>query len=401
MRINLIGQVYGCMGIPNHTRDLFRAIRDANPSTNIYPLSPVFDEYDIQNIQGNIVNGNWQAGPKLTGVTFIFWTPDIYPQLLSHIDRENSIVIGYPIFEWTRFTSAFRDSLNQMDYCAFSSTWAKDTAVSNGILDSKSLVVNAGVNPSYMSSTLYLGDIIPDIYDRASSYLFIAKYEKRKAVAECLRTFAEAFPNGEQKLDVLLTDPHDPEHFDADRVITSLVGPKNRQTFNLIERPSKISEMRSLYRSHRYILVPSRAGGTELPMIEAMAQGCIPIVTDYGGMSSYIPEINWNNDEYPWAIPVKELRPMHDDRWYKPTINWGVWAEPDWDAFKDLLIKSANQPDEMLRRYAIAAAFTAINQCNYNLIAHRFVKGLDYAWRCRENHEELPDSEKFNRASRS
>ena len=390
MRINLIGQVYGCMGIPNHTRDLFKAIVDHNPSVNIYPLSPNFDPYDLEGIQGNIVNGNWQAGPKLEGVTFIFWTPDIYPQLLSHIARENSIVVGYPIFEWTRFTPAFRDSLNQMDYCAFSSTWAKDTAISNGILDSKTLVINAGVNRAFLPNSF--DHSIPAPHQRPNSYLYIAKFEKRKAVQECLKSFVEAFPSGDQKLDVLLTDPHDP-NFNADKAITAIVGDKARKTFNLIERQGKISEMVALYRSHRFILVPSRAGGTELPMIEAMAQGCIPLVTNYGGMTSYFPV------DYRWAIPVKELRPMYDDRWYKPTLNWGVWAEPDWNEFKHLLQQTALQTEEELITDQHSIVGFIMANCSYSEIGHRLVKGLDYAWRCKKEGAQLPNTETIRTAS--
>src|SRR6185369_4965002 len=235
MKINRIGQIYGCMGIPNHTRDLFREICRQNKDTTIYPLSPNYDSYDLDGLRGNLADASWQSKEeKLTGVTFIFWTPDIYPQLLRHIDRENSIIIGYPIFEWTTFTQAFRDGLNSVDYCAFSSTWAKDTAVSNGVVDSQTLVVPAGVNEAYLATGLDIAS--------PRKFLFVAKYEKRKSVDECLQSFYAKFPNGEAILDVLLTDPHDPK-FSAEDTIEAIIGPNWRKTFNLIGKPSKISDM--------------------------------------------------------------------------------------------------------------------------------------------------------------
>jgi glycosyltransferase involved in cell wall biosynthesis len=82
--------------------------------------------------------------------------------------------------------------------------------------------------------------------------------------------------------------------------------------------------MVTLYSSHRYLLVPSRAGGTELPVIEGAACGCVPIVTNYGGMAHYVP------DNYIYHIPVKTMLPMYDDRWYKPTIHQAA-SESDKD----------------------------------------------------------------------
>lgn len=369
MRINLVGQIYGCMGIPNHTRDLFRALQNngMGDSITVYPLSPNFVDYDMSGF-GRIADANWQQqAEKLRGITFIFWTPDIYPQILRNIVREDSIVIGYPIFEWTSFTKAFRDSLDQMDYIAVSSTWAKNTLISNGILDSKIVIIPAGVNSEYFHSEAQWDNRIGN-----SEFLYIAKNEKRKSVKECLENFHKAFPNGEKTLDVLLTDPHAPS-FDAQATINSLVGPEIGRTFNLIRRPDKISEMVALYNSHAYILVPSRAGGTELPMIEAAATGCLPIVTNYGGMAHYLP------DDYKYLIPVKTMLPMYDDRWYKPSIDWGSWAEPDWDAFRTLLQEASTESHDDFIKQSASLKERINTLFNYPLIAKSsigFMRGI-------------------------
>jgi glycosyltransferase involved in cell wall biosynthesis len=369
MRINLVGQIYGCMGIPNHTRDLFREIcfLDRAKEVKVYPLNPNRDPYDISpELDERIVYGNWQDTERLTGITFIFWTPDIYPQILRNVVREDSIVIGYPIFEWTSFTKAFRDSLDTMDYIAVSSAWAKNTLISNGVLDSKIIVLPAGVNNVYRDSSNYPRDLS----HKGNQFLFIAKNEKRKCVKECLENFHKAFPNGEQVLDVLLTDPHTP-NFDAQKTINELVGPEIGKTFNLIGRLGKISEMVTLYKTHRYILVPSRAGGTELPMIEAACCGTLPIATNYGGMANYLPK------DYLYHIPVKTMVPMYDDRWYKPSIDWGSWAEPDWNAFRELLKDAASISDREFNTRSTEMARVIRSTWNYAAIVSKLLGFFD------------------------
>jgi glycosyltransferase involved in cell wall biosynthesis len=327
MKINLIGQIYGCMGIPNHTRDLFREICRQEPDAKIYPLAKSEDPYDIDDLLRSRIQ---DEQPKtFDGITFIFWTPDIYEAIVRKCNRKNSLIVGYPIFEWTRFSDSFIHGIGQVDYIALSSKWAQETAISNGILDRKTLVIPAGVRSEFQPE---FGDELT----QSKNFLYIAKNEKRKSVNETIAHFQHAFPNGEKVLDIKLTDPHDPKFDPSSKIPINTIG----KTFTLIGHLDKISDMVLQYNQHRFILVPSRSGGTELPMLEAMACGCLPIVTDYSGMAHYLPE------NYPFKIKVDSMVPMYDDRWFKPNINWGTWAEPDWKQFERLLQFAASMDEE-------------------------------------------------------
>ena len=80
MKIHLFGQLYGCIGIPNHTRDLFRElIKQAQDDTILYPIvsGASADRYDIDDIIESHTSKNVVTG-KLSGFAFVFWSPDVY-----------------------------------------------------------------------------------------------------------------------------------------------------------------------------------------------------------------------------------------------------------------------------------------------------------------------------------
>lgn len=209
-----------------------------------------------------------------------------------------------------------------MDYLAVPINWHADVLKNNGIPADKIIILRAGLNPTYLESSRETA--------RKQKFLFVGKYEKRKCVEEMLECFADTIKPGEGTLTVLIADPHNPS-FEVKRL--PIIG----KCENIIPAipPTSIENMIGLYGSHEYILVPSRAGGIELPLLEGMSQGCVPIVTQASGMQHYVPK-DWD-----WFIPVKEEIPMYDNRWFPPSINWGTWAEPDWDVFKQLLLRAS------------------------------------------------------------
>jgi glycosyltransferase involved in cell wall biosynthesis len=284
------------------------------------------DPYDLDATISKCIK-SLPANNKLSGFGLVFWDPSVYPRFTTLFNRSNSILVGYLIFEWTKLTKEYINNALLMDYLAVPSPWHREVLMANGIPSERIIILKAGLNKTY-SADLKEGT-------RRKKFLFVGKYEKRKAVDECLSGFANAIKRGEGTLTLLLSDPHDP-HFEVNRL--PIIG----KTSNIIPGipPTTVKGMAELYEQHQYILVPSRAGGIELPLIEAMSRGCVPIVTKASGMEHYLPA-NWD-----WFIPVKSMVPMYDNRWFPPTTNWGVWAEPDWNMFEQLLIKASKTKPE-------------------------------------------------------
>jgi len=368
VQINLIGNFYGCLGIPNHTRDLFRAVCEANEDAFIYPLFPeAYQEYDLDVL---LRQRTRQLSPnqKLKGVNLIFWTPDIYKNVLYYLDPD-SVKICYLIFEWTKFTDEFKKGLEMMDYICVPSESAKQVLIENNINPDKIKIVRAGLHPTFATGLdVPIGEEERD----KTRFLMVCKNEKRKCVEEALRCFTEVLGDNDKcVLDALIKDPHDPS-FNVRETFKNITA----KNINFIDSPNDIGGMEELYISHDFILLPSRSGAVELPLIEAASCGCLPIVTKTSGMSYYLPE------DYEYWLQVKEYVKMFDDRWFKPEIDWGLWAEPDWEHFKTLL-QSAVQCDaaKLFEQREKVIGFLK-SECTYDKIANDLINWIKEETEC-------------------
>lgn len=320
MQLHLFGQPFGCMGIPNHTRDLFYHLARANASdTKIYLLYPEAsrDRYDIDKIKGMI--NNWPT-QKIDGVVFSFWGPDFNDKILSVCDRKNTIAIEYCVFEWTKLTDKYYEDAMKMDYLCVPSQWHLDVLVNNGIPSKKIYILKAGISDVFKNFDYKGNDLRP------RDMIFVGKYEKRKCVDELLQAYYHYVDvNTSNKksslhLDVLISDPHNPK-FDVKNLNINTPG---LHILNNVARPE---DMAALYSKYKYIIVPSRSGGIELPLIEAMAMGCIPIVTKTSGMKCYADEVfDFAQSIKPVWVNFNKMEPIYDNRWFPPSIDWGEWA---------------------------------------------------------------------------
>jgi glycosyltransferase involved in cell wall biosynthesis len=349
MRINYIGVPYCGSGISNHTWGFFNALNAL--------VECVYYSIDIR----DSLNYTSLRGSK--DIIFIFWNPDVSYRTIRENNPE-AFIIAYPIFEWTKFEinwKAFLDT--HPDKIAFPSTWARQIALENGISEDKTFIIPGGVDSKYLQDSYLM--------DKPIKFLFVGKDEKRKSIEKLLSewiNFNKVYST--VKLHVLLTDQFT-KGFNATKRIQFYtdVNDLNSIGIQVIDPPKDVRDMRRLYDLTQYILCPSKAGGIELPIIEGMSRGCIPIATDYSGMGCYIPDFAKQ-----WSIPVKEMSPMYDNRWFLPQYNWGVWAFPDWDVFQERLITAFLQPfDETL---SVRLRMHAQIECNFDTIAKLVVKYL-------------------------
>ncbi len=321
--IHLIGQPFGCLGIANHTRSLFKAIINAvgQENASVYPIfplesmqvDPLVDPsyYTLEEpIKSCLRRG--LPSEKISGIVFIFWTPDIYKRIAALVDRSNSTIVGYFIFEWTKISSEHIEAIqSSLNLICVTSDFQKNI-ISEYIEDGSAIrkgIIEAGVD-----------DAFKQLYDveRSKDFLYVGKYEARKCTKELFEMFASEPGLKNVKLTAACWDPSNPM-FDPRELPFIKNGANNNITF---VRPKSQEEMAELYSEHRFLVMPSRSGGVELPLLEAQSRGCIPIVTSYSAMQHYI-------DSNSYSINVHNLVPMYDEKWFPPYIDWGNWAEPD------------------------------------------------------------------------
>lgn len=395
MRINLIGQIYGCLGIPIHTRGLFDAIiqygisHDINNDYHVYPIARSNDPYGLKDPESSIqkyiedpstfVNSN--------GLTIVFWSPDIYPIVASRVNREKTLLCGYLIFEWTKLSPEYINNCMLMDYLLVPSNWAKDILINHGIPRNKVRVVPAGLHVPFNRSWVRANRT------NVRRFLMVGKWETRKHHDTIFRSLLPLLAEENMSLTCLVNDPFDPKfdfftnvrcsiahdvpihalsntEFTEAKNLAFISAPKSHTLYHLNQKIiSTETQLRDLYLSHDFLIQPSRAGAVELPLLEAQACGIIPIGMKVSGMADYYAT-------QAFLVPSTGKTRMFDDRWFKSSTDWGVWENIDVAALNRTIKSSMQIGDSDLDRLSKYITAETMNKSSYPKIVRDLLMGL-------------------------
>jgi glycosyltransferase involved in cell wall biosynthesis len=310
----------------------------------------------------------------------VFWSPDIYPQIINRIDTSKSITAGYLIFEWTNLTKEYVNNCKLMDYLLVPSSWAKDILMKHGIEESKIIIVRAGLAPEFSSRGFVQRD---HRFNRR--FLMVGKWEERKAHEQTLAHMIKILNDRPISLTCAIGDPFNPL-FDFKSEVEKVVKKNNLDMprYEVLKSPSNYSlvpstlyycpreilrdsvDMIQLYFDNDFLVIPSRAGAVELPLIEAQACGTIPIGMPVSGMADYYTSS---------CMVIKDngLIPMRDNRWFKGPTDFGVWYDIDWNDFDkrvdDLAVPISEEAWWRMRELMV----NSINcLCDYKTIVEEF-----------------------------
>jgi glycosyltransferase involved in cell wall biosynthesis len=390
VRINLIGQIYGCLGIPNHTRDLFDAIIEKAGSTcdtRVYPLSRGDIPYGLSAALRDRIKPPSDFN-NVEGLSIIFWGPDVYPQIVSKINRSKSVICGYLVFEWTKLSDSFVNNCALMDYLLVPSTHARDVLIAHNIPADKIIIVRAGLSKPYRDlsddSTVDLGTL---------RLLMVGKWEERKGYVETLDTLLRYFDktrNSNVSVTLAIDDPFTP-NFSLDARLSELIF---RDSLDLrIRRITKVEDyadrfgqstfyihkrgvlrdeidMIALYSTHHFIVVPSKAGGVELPLIEAQACGCVPIGMKVSGMADYYTSAGIE-------IPSAGKQEIRDNKWFRYPTDYGTWDIMDQTKFMETILLIRKMETSSWKELSKRARVEINNICNYEVIVTNFFRRLE------------------------
>ncbi|MGI0058447.1 MAG: glycosyltransferase family 4 protein [Nitrosotalea sp.] len=248
----------------------------------------------------------------------IFWAPETINQIAGIFGRKDCRYISFALHEWTIFSKEFKQALDSFDFCAVPSSWSKETYIKNGVPEDKIFILPCGISDEFLKSEGHKRN--PDTTEH-TNFIFVGKIEERKAFDELILTFNKASKNTNSHLKLLTFSQT--KDTDIRNYVKQLV-PDNNNIFPFFARIDTEEKMRAIYEHSDYLLLPSRSGAVELPMLEAMTCGCLPICTNFSGMSYYLPE------DYKFKILVKELVPIYDPIYFPNKGEKGHWAEPDW-----------------------------------------------------------------------
>lgn len=275
----------------------------------------------------------------------------LYKRLLRLMERKKNygdfgiVVSGdkfYPhttaywnVWETTRLPLLQKQLCEAADYIWTPSSWGKQNLIGNGFDPQKVSIVPQGVDDAFFTP----GPICSGNF----RFLMVGKWEERKFQEGLVKAFADEFHPRESV--ELVLHAHNPyiRGFSMKNKLEAL-GISNRNNIVLNEKCNRIS-LRELYRSAHCFVMPTRAEGWGLPILESMACGVPAIVTRYSAPLDFV------TDENGYLLNVERMVEAHDDDF---GIRTGQWAEPDIRHLRFLMRSAFENRSEVLDKGRIA-----------------------------------------------
>jgi glycosyltransferase involved in cell wall biosynthesis len=263
---------------------------------------------------------------------------------LGPIERMSEVVgsrrIAFVVWETTIIPPDKVRILQTMDAIWTPSTWGRQLLISNGFDESKVHVVPEGVDVEEFRP------LTEQPRNHAFRFLFVGKWETRKGIAELIDVFCEEFrPDEPVELIVHGSNRYLPG-FDLDAKVRSLV--RGRTPSVIASHPCTEDELVRLYNRSDALVLPTRAEGWGLPVMEAMACALPVIVTDYSAPVDYLDQA------YAYLIPVERLVPVQDPSFFRAGSALGQWAQPDFQQLRRLMRHVFENPAEAREKGRLA-----------------------------------------------
>ncbi|MFK3739408.1 glycosyltransferase family 4 protein [Massilia sp. TN1-12] len=239
------------------------------------------------------------------------------------------------VWETTELPAAQREICATTRFLWTPSAWGRDNLIANGIDAARIAVVPEGVDTRFFRPAARK----PNRF----RFLMVGKWESRKFPEGLLRAFTEEFAPGEPvELYLQAHNGYLPGFSLKERV--ERTGVRNDGSILLGEACSAAA-LRALYRSADCFVLPTRAEGWGLPILESMACGVPAIVTRYSAPLDYLDEANG----YP--LDVARMVEAHDEDF---GIHGGMWAEPDIAHLRHLMRSAYQNKEERLEKGRMA-----------------------------------------------
>jgi len=317
--IHAIGYFEGHTGCHIHTRSFFDAMGRYMPVL----------ESDVQlpkrlSISEDYLNN--EIIPKNKSVYNIAIVPIHQMDMLA---SSPGIKIGYVVWESTSIPEDWMDSFSHADILWTPSQWFKNILTSHNI-DAHSIhVIPEGVNGNIFTPEGPQFQLLNDI--QAYKFLYVGKFEERKATPEMIVTFDYTFKDNPDVCLILATQTNKKE-FDFNSYIHDL-GLNHPEKIIRVGPFARNTELANVYRSCDAFVMPTRAEGWGLPIIEAMACGLPVIVTGYSALTEFAT----NENAYLIDYTMIDIEQPLGWQAYSKSKYYGQWAEPDFLHLKDLL----------------------------------------------------------------
>ena len=335
--INAIGYFDGFSGYHVHTRSFFNALKDFVPIMETEMQLDRRLNNSINYIKNEII-------PTKQKVINIAIRSIHRMDVLSNCP---GVKIGFVVWESNYIPEDWLSVLSNADFLWTPSQWGKDILINNGVHKDIIKIIPEGVNTTAFKMEGSRLKSIDDI--NAFKFLHVGKFETRKGTEELIKTFDETFKDNPSVRLILCSHTYKKE-FDFQLYIRSL----------FLKFPKKImrvgpfatnEDLAALYRSCHAFVMPTRAEGWGLPIIEAMSCGLPTIVTGYSGLTEFATKENAYLIDY----ELEDIKTPFGLQIESKSTYYGQWARPDLNHLKDLMKYVFTNPDKAKKLGQLAA----------------------------------------------
>jgi predicted O-linked N-acetylglucosamine transferase (SPINDLY family)/glycosyltransferase involved in cell wall biosynthesis len=306
--LNAFGPIYGYLGYQVHARNFFRALdrlepvclTSSNPNAQRFPVDAQLAQMLARTSQIDLSQ------------------PGICIDYANNFHRFHSDYrIGYTVFEYTRLGADWVNGLSQVDAIWTTSAWGKSVIAAHGLAEQRIEVVPEGFDPQVFHAGLRA-----QRRDRGRVFRFltVGKWEVRKGQVELLRAYAQAFRGDNDVELVLMCDNPFVPGFSVQNEIAKL-GLGKTATIKVMKPLATDADMAAVYAAADCFVLPTRAEGWGLPIMEAMACGTPVITTRYSAMTEYVNEAN------AYLLNVERMVPVYDPLFFPQAGVAGEWAQ--------------------------------------------------------------------------
>lgn len=304
MRIRLIGQ-RNTSGIGTHYACFADALRE------LQGIGHLVEEIDFQNTD-QLMFAAANSADEDINISFV--AMNLHGNFRGHN-------IQWVVFESTRIPENVLRVCQPCEQVWVPTDWGRSVLIAHGIPADRIRVIPEAVD----GNIFHTHGRRPYCKDRPFRFLSIGKYEQRKSLDETIDAFAQVYANTAAIELVIKSNyfvNHDQKFQQLKQKISGLTN------VQLIWGEMPRDELAELYRSCDAFVLPSKAEGWGLPMIEAAASGLPIITTNYSGHTEFLRYIS--DSVLPVSYTMGPVTCPEYQSYYPDTKqDWGMWSRPD------------------------------------------------------------------------
>lgn len=332
MRIRLIGQ-RNTSGIGTHYACFCDALR------RIQGIGHLVEEIDAFDNQA-LITAAKDSGDTDINISFVA------VDLAGHFRGHN---IQWIVFESTRIPENILAVCQTSEQIWVPSAWGKSVLIAHGLPPARIRVIPEAVD----GDRFHTHGRKPYTKDRPFRFLTVAKYEQRKSLDETIDAFAQVYANT-PAIELVIKSNYFVNHEAKFQQLQDKI--RNLNNVTLLWGELKADDLASLYRGCDAFVLPSRAEGWGLPLIEAAASGLPIITTMYSGHTEFLKAIS--SSVIPVTYTMGPITCPEYQSYYPDSMNdWGSWARPDVFSIAQAMQTVCREYEDLFER-ACANSFT-------------------------------------------